>query len=105
MKTSKEFFEKLKSDEKFAKEVAGKVQEKIDAGATDYKEAWIPIAEEYGYELTGEELDELYSQATVELSEEELGKVSGGWTPVVFITGAILLSGSISGIIVNKTKE
>ena len=67
--------------------------------------ARIPIAEEYGYELTGEQLDDMNEQATASLSEEELGKVSGGWTPVIFITGAILLSGSISGIIVNKTKE
>ena len=99
MKTSKEFFEVLNSDEEFAKEVTEKVKEKIDAGMTDYKAVWIPVAAEYGYEITGEELDELYAQTTAQLSEEELGKVSGGITPSFFVISGILSAASVTGVI------
>ena len=105
MKTSKEFFERLRSDEEFAKEVVVKAQEKIDAKKTDYKEVWIPIAEEYGYELTGEQLDELNEQATASLSEEELGKVSGGFTPLLCFTGAIIVTGTVTAVTVKETME
>ena len=96
MKTSKEFFERLKSDETFAEQVRVKVQEKIEAGESDYKAIWIPAAKEYGYELTGEELDELYSQATVELSEEELGKAAGGIIPLIVLVSAASAAGLAS---------
>ena len=82
MKTSKEFFERLQTDEAFAKEINETVKEKLDEGLTDYKEMWIPLAEKYGYELTAEELDEMYKKISAEMSDEELGKVAGGTTPV-----------------------
>ena len=86
MKTTKDFFERLQSDEEFAKEIGEKVKAKYDEGVTDYKELWIPLAAEYGYGLSGEELDEMYEKASGELSDEELGKVSGGATPIVACT-------------------
>ena len=96
MNTSKEFFERLQNDEAFAKEIGEKAKEKIDAGEKDYKALWIPLAAEYGYELTEEELDERFEAASAELSDEELGKVAGGTTPwVVFVSSAVL-SGVIS---------
>ena len=82
MKTSKEFFERLQTDSAFAKEVSEKLQAKADAGETDYKAVWISLAAEYGYELTEAELDEINEKATSELSDEELGKVAGGSTPI-----------------------
>ena len=82
MKTSKEFFEKLQNDEAFEQEIGTKVKEKFDAGEKDYKGIMISIASEYGYELTGEELDEMNEKLSAELSEEELGKVAGGSTPL-----------------------
>ena len=83
MKTSKEFFEKLQSDEAFAQEIGTKVKEKFDAGETDYKSIWISVSAEYGYELTSEELEEWYEAATAELTDEELGNVAGGTTPTI----------------------
>ena len=64
-----------------------KVKEKIDAGETDYKALWIPLGAEYGYELTAEELQELNEKAAESLSDEELGKVAAGCTPITGIIG------------------
>ena len=97
MKTSKEFFERLKADEEFTKELARKVKERIDAGEKDYKALWIPLAAEYGYELTAEELDELNDKAAAEISEEELGKIAGGTTPVTF-SAFISLTATLAGL-------
>ena len=99
MKTSKEFFEKLDNDESFAREIGAKVKAAIDAGETDYKALWIPIAAEYGYELTGEELDARYESAAAELSDEELGKVAGGTTPLLVITIGGTIGASLGGVI------
>ena len=84
MKSSKEFIERLQSDEEFAKEVSLAVKEKHEAGE-DHK-AIIGIAADRGYELTAEEVDEMYDNAS-ELSEEELQKVAGGTSP-----GCIMLT-------------
>ena len=70
MKTSKEFFEKLQNDEAFAQEIGTKVKAKFDAGEKDFKEIMIAIASEYGYEVTGEELDEM-------IRDEELKRPTG----------------------------
>ena len=96
MKTAKEFFEKLQSDEAFAKEVGKKAKEKIDAGEQDYKALWIPLAAEYGYEITDKELDKRVEAASAELSDEELGKVAGGTTPTVVFTLSFITSGFFS---------
>ena len=63
IKTTKEFFEKLKTDE---------------AGMTDANDIWIRVAAEYRYELKADEMEDLYNSAAEMLSDEELGKVSGG---------------------------
>jgi len=88
MKSSKEFIERLQSDEEFAEEVSLAFKQKYEAGE-DYK-AIIGIASDRGYELTEEEVDEMYDNAS-ELSEEELQKVAGGTSPgcimlTIFIT-------------------
>ena len=98
MNTSKEFFERLQNDEAFAKEVEEKVKEKMDAGEQDYKKFWIPLAQEFGYELTEEELDERYKAATAEISDEELGKVAGGTSPLLVMTAGALVSISVTGV-------
>ena len=91
MKTSKEFFEKLQTDEEFRKEISLSFKEKYQSG-DDYN-AIIAIANEKGYELSQEEVDALYDQ-TAELSDEELEKVSGGTT-----AGCIMASLFITEII------
>ena len=83
MKNSKDFFDRIAGDEAFAQEIGKKVKTKIDAGETDYKKIWIPIAEEYGYEISPDELDEMIEDAKAELSDEELTRVAGGTTPLV----------------------
>ena len=91
MKTSKEFFERLKTDEAFAKEVGEKIAAKREAGAANYYETIIPVAEELGYEVKKEELDAINEAQNSELSEEELGKVSGGGSCLVLVTIASVL--------------
>ena len=78
MKTSKEFFERMQSDEAFAQEIIAALQAKREAGAKNYYETFIPVAQEHGYEITREELDEIYAAQATELTDEELGKVAGG---------------------------
>ena len=91
MKNAKEFFDKIANDEAFAREIGQKVKTQIDAGETDYKKIWIPIAAEYGYEISPDELDEMIEDAKTELSDEELTKVAGGTMPLVpSIIGTII---------------
>ena len=90
MKSSKEFFERLQTDEAFAKEVNEAIIEKRNAGAKNYFETFIPVAKERGYEISEEELTEIYESQASELSEEELGKVAGGTSCMpAWITWAI----------------
>lgn len=100
MKSSKEFFERLSSDEKFANEIAEKAQKKADEGEQDYIALWQSLAAEYDYELTKEELEESKSKASEELSNEELGKVAGGTTPILVFSGmSIIIGTSVATII------
>lgn len=78
MKSSKEFFDRMQSDEAFNNEISVAYKERLKA-KDDYK-VIIRIANEHGYELKEDEIDELYDQ-TCELSEDELEKVSGGTSP------------------------
>lgn len=96
MKTSKEFFERIKTDEAFAKEIGEAVQAKRAAGAANYCETVIPVASEYGYEVSKEELDAIYEAQTAEMSEDELGKVAGGTS--CFVLTATLLASGIIGV-------
>jgi hypothetical protein len=78
---------------------------KREAGAKNYYETIIPAAEERGYELSKEELDEILNAQDTELSPDELGKVAGGASCLVAVTAtAILLSvGVVSYDMVNKS--
>ena len=78
MKTAKEFLEKLKNDEAFAKQVNEGIQAKKAAGAKDYTEALIPVAAELGYEITAEQVEAFSAKQSETISEEELGKAAGG---------------------------
>ena len=92
MKTAKELFERLKTDEAFAKEFSEALTAKREAGAKSYYETIIPAAEERGYELSKEELDEILKAQDSELSAEELGKVAGGGSCVTLAIGTIMLA-------------
>ncbi|MBR5088789.1 MAG: Nif11-like leader peptide family RiPP precursor [Ruminiclostridium sp.] len=99
MKSAKELFERLKTDEAFAKEFSEALTAKREAGAKSVYETFIPAAAERGYELSKEELDEVINTQESELSPEELGKVAGGtscWLAVATISvGGLILSVSI----------
>ena len=77
MKTSKELIERLQADEAFAKEVEAAVKAKIEAGAKDRFDAFVSAAADFGYEVPREELEAIAANSE-QLSEEELGKLSGG---------------------------
>ena len=70
MKTANELFERLKTDEAFAKDFTEALKARREAGAKSYYETVIPSAEKFG--------DEYIALQDTELSEEELGKVAGG---------------------------
>ena len=94
MKTANELFERLKTDEAFAKEFAEALKSKREAGAKNQYETIIPTAKENGYSVSEEELDEFINSQDIDLSEEELGKVAGGvtcFTWVVFISVSVAL--------------
>ena len=97
MKSSKEFFEKLSNDEAFAKEVGNAIQARREAGAEDYYETIIPVAEELGYEISKDELDSIIEERSSVLSEEELGKVSGGVScfPLTFLVSVLITTSSV----------
>ena len=78
MKSSKELYERLKTDEDFAKEFTEAVIAKKEAGAANYFETVIPAAADFGYEISEEEVQAIADAQSQELSEEELGKVAGG---------------------------
>ncbi len=99
MKTFKEFIEDLSKDETFAKEINEAVQAKRESGATSYQEAVVPVAAEYGYEFSQDELEEFYESQTAEMSEEELGRVAGGTACVtwfIVVSGLSIASASAS---------
>ena len=77
MKTSKELFERLKNDDVFAKEFAEAFNAKHEAGApVDYSTS-IRLAEEFGYSVSKEEIDEYIGSQDYDLSEEELDLFTG----------------------------
>ena len=77
MKTAKELFERLKNDDVFAKEFAEAFNAKREAGASvDYSTS-IRLAEEFGYSVSKEAIDEYIGSQDYELSEEELDLFTG----------------------------
>lgn len=97
MKTAKEFFDRLRDDEAFAKDVAEAVQAKRDAGAKSYYETFIPVAESKGYSVSEKDLDAVFEERANDLTEDELGKVAGG-TSCGVISSVILISTATIGI-------
>lgn len=89
MKNTADFMKRLMEDEAFAKEVNDKMKAVIEGDSADKKQALVDIGAEYGYEIAPDDLKELSADNDV-LSEEELGKVSGGTLPVITILGATL---------------
>lgn len=96
MKTTKEFIERLGNDKDFLNKIVAKVNENPDSEHGDYKKIIIPIALEEGYDLKEDELDSLYEAQAAEMSEEELGKVAGGTTPLFVLVSSILSIGSVA---------
>lgn len=97
MKTAKELFERLKTDAAFAKEFTEALNAKREAGAKSYYETIIPAAEERGYAVTKDDIDEMLKAQEADLTPEELGKVAGGTSCIgaVMAVGASLLATSI----------
>ena len=77
MKTSKELIERLESDEAFKKEIEEAVKAKQGAGEETI-DAMISAAADFDYAITKEELEVAKAANSEEMSEEELGKLSGG---------------------------
>ena len=78
MKTSKELIERLQTDEAFAKEFDEALKARRESGAKNVYECFIPVAAEYDYAISKEEMDAFMAEHAEEMSEEELGKLSGG---------------------------
>ena len=99
MKTAKEFIEKLRTDEVFAKQVNEGIQKKKDAGAKDYVDAILAVAAELGYEVTREQVEGLRAKQEESISEEELGKAAGGtlclWSIAVAVSASVLASSAV----------
>ena len=108
MKTAKELFERLKTDEAFAKEFAEALKTKREAGAKSYYETYIPAAAERGYELSKEVLDEIINAQETELSPEELGKAAGGTSclPATVWIGSVLgLTIAGAGVVITLSDD
>lgn len=101
MKTSEEFFERLKNDKDFADRIREAIFAKKREGATNGFEVLISVAAVEGYELTKEEIDGLADSQGEDISEEELGKIAGGW-PCVMASALVLVTALIS---VSKSVE
>ena len=95
MKTAKEFFENLATDEAFARDVEEAIDAKRKAGASNYYDTIIPVAAERGYEISKEELDAINNDQMAELSEDELGKVAGGTSCLTALTVTLFCSSCV----------
>lgn len=94
--------ERLGSDEEFAGKVCEAIAVKREHGATNYYETFIPVANEMGYEISKEELDKIHEMQISNLSEEELGKVSGGTScmyAVISLSAASVIAFTAVGVV------
>lgn len=92
------FLERLQNDPGFAAEVNDAVRAKIGDGQPDIESVRAAIAEaanDMGYEMTKQQADDLELIHSGELSEEELGKVAGGCTPLLGIGFILATLGSV----------
>lgn len=100
MKSAKELIARLQSDEAFSKEYTEAVKAKQESGIKDVYEIIIPVAAQFGYDVTKKDIDEIQASANDELSEEELGKVAGGTCLFAAVTvGAVLLATGVAATI------
>ena len=90
MQTTSEFFERLRTDKAFYDEFGAKLTERLQANDKPYLEVFAGLGAEYGYDIKDDELKELEA-AGEDLSEEELGKVSGGLTPFATLSALVSL--------------
>ena len=79
--TAKDFYDKINSDEAFAKEIGDKVKAFVNDKEA-YKKAIASVASEYGYEMTENDLEGIFDYGSSELSLDELEKVAGGTSPI-----------------------
>lgn len=91
MNSFNDFAEKLRDDNDFAEKVHAAILEKKAAGMDDAGEVMIDVVKDFGYTLSEKEAEEIREykskELMEELSEEEMGKVSGGF----LILGGIAL--------------
>ena len=92
MKTAKEYIERLESDKDFAAQVKEKLKAAKDAGAEDMFAAVSAAAKELGYEISPEQIKEISAQSE-DISEEELGKVAGGTSPIILTIIETIING------------
>ncbi len=80
MKTAKDFFEDVKSDKDLAAKVGEELKIKLNGKTDDDAVAAVfsEVAADNGYELTPEDIKEYSEDLSTELTDEDLGKVSGG---------------------------
>ena len=98
MKSSKELFERLGSDEAFVKAFSEAVAAKREAGAANYFETVIPAAADFGYEISEEEVQAIADAQKEELSEEDLGKVAGGTSCFPLSVGISILTFTLTSM-------
>lgn len=105
MKTSKEFFDRLGNDPAFAEEVSRKVADLRASGVTVASEAVIPVAAEYGYEVTADQIAQKSEESTAEMSEADLGKIAGGTTCFTWVVVSTILAISSVGVTTKTIEE
>lgn len=77
MKTFEEFQEKVMNDEEFYKEFSALVKEEKNAGAANMFEGTAKAAAKLGYDVSEDQI-RTAAESINRISEEDLGKVSGG---------------------------
>ncbi len=94
MKTAKDFFEDVKSDKDLAAKVGEELKIKLNGKTDDDAVAAIfsEVAADNGYELTPEDFKEYSEDLSTELTDEELGKVSGGSLAFVLTMAVTMVS-------------
>lgn len=102
MASASELFSRLREDPEFVNGFAAKVKAVMESSEDkdDNVSAIIKTASEYGYEVTPEDIEAQKTQLSEELSEDELGKVAGGSTPVyaIFTIAAVAVTFMTYGI-------
>ena len=101
MKTLKDLVEAM-GDENFLNEFSEDVRKLSEEKKIESKDAFIAVAKEKGYEISSEEMEELANQNAELMSDEELGKVAGGSSPVCLIATIVGFVTATDSYIVSK---